>query len=38
MKCEEMDLIESNLKLIFKIGKVRFGSFSHISLYSNQCY
>ena len=34
MNCEEKDLIESLSKgLIVKGRKVRFGSFSHISLY-----
>ena len=32
MNCEERDLIES-LKVIVKVGKVRFDIFSHISLY-----
>ena len=33
MNCEEKGLIESLLKVIVKGRKVRFGSFSHISLY-----
>ena len=32
MNCEEKDFIES-LKVLVKDRKVRFGSFSHISLY-----
>ena len=35
MKCEETDLIKLlyKVKVILKLGKIRFGPFSRISLY-----
>ena len=33
MKCEETDFIKITLKVILKLGKIRFGPFSRISLY-----
>ena len=33
MKCDETDLIKLLLKVILKLGKIRFGPFSRISLY-----